>query len=545
MIRPRGVTLTPRLRGTLLAYGLFDVVEFSIWMAVLLYAYSKGGAALAGLVSIAQLVPALLLVPFLAGVGDRIPRGRALSGAHVGVAVTTGLTGSILLLSAPVPVVVLGAAAATTAVALVRPIHFAALPQLATTPRELVSANSVSSGLDAAGLFVGPVVAGILSQLVGPWLVFVAASAAAGTAAILTRGLQLPAGALDEVGQRPSALREAGAGLRALWGDWGALALLLVMGAKFVVEGALDVLGVSFADSVLLAGETSAGLMIGSVGIGALIGAAAAATLAVRARLTPVIVAGGSVLGIGVASVSMLAGLAPVMLVLALAGAGAALLMVAGRTLLQRSTDDRVMARVFAVQESVGLLGLAIGAGLAPLLISRFSVAGAFVPLGLGVVLITIGASGLMRRLDRRARFLVDEVTLLRSIDVLALLPEYELERLAEHARWLDLAPGDVVLRRGEPCKAVHIVATGEFIVSINGIEQHERLRAGRTFGGLAFPSCSRRISSVTARTHGRLLVLEATEFVVGEASAGGPDPTTCALCLDSSGPPAATRTVG
>ncbi|MGB7980914.1 MAG: MFS transporter [Candidatus Nanopelagicales bacterium] len=539
------MTLSPRLRGTLLAYGLFDLVEFSIWMAVLLYAYSKGGASLAGLVSIAQLVPALLLVPFLAGVGDRIPRGRALSGAHVGVAVTTGLTGSILLLSAPVPVVVLGAAAATTAVALVRPIHFAALPQLATTPRELVSANSVSSGLDAAGLFVGPVVAGILSQLVGPWLVFVAASLAAGTAAILTRGLQLPAGALDDVGQRPSALREAGAGLRALWGDWGALALLLVMGAKFVVEGALDVLGVSFADSVLLAGGTSAGLMIGSVGIGALIGAAVSATLAVRARLTPVIVAGGSVLGIGVASVSMLAGLPPVMIVMALAGAGAALLMVAGRTLLQRSTDDRVMARVFAVQESVGLLGLAIGAGLAPLLISRFSVAGAFVPLGLGVVLITIGASGLMRRLDRRATFRADEVTLLRSIDVLALLPEYELERLAEHARWLDFAPGDVVLRRGEPCKAVYIVATGEFTVSINGIEQHERLRIGRTFGELALPSCSTRISSVTAKTDGRLLVLGATEFVVGEPSAGGPDPTTCALCLDGSGPPAATRTAG
>jgi len=542
MILPRGVALGQRLRRTLMAYGLFDLVEFSIWMAVLLYAYSKGGAALAGLVSVLQLLPALLLVPFLAGLGDRMPRGRALAGAHAGVAVTTGLTGSALVLSAPVPVVVLGAAAATTAVALVRPIHFAALPQLATTPRALVSANSVSSGLDAAGLFVGPVVAGVLVQLVGPWLVFVGAALAAGTAAILTSGLHLAVGDPDDIGQRPSALRDAGAGLRSLWGDWGALALLLVMGARFVVEGALDVLGVSFAHSVLVAGDTAAGLVIGSVGIGALVGAATSATLAVRRRLTPVIVAGGSVLGLGVASVSMLAGLPPVMIVLALAGAGAAVLMVAGRTLLQRATDDRVLARVFAVQESVALLGLAIGAGLAPLLISRFSVAGAFVPLGLGVALITVGGSGLMRRLDQRATFRADEVALLRSLDVLALLPEYELERLAEHARWLDIDPGDVVLRPGEPCNAVYIVANGEFTVSVNGIEQRGAVLPGGSFGELAFPSCSTRAATVTARTAGRLLVLGAAELLVGSPTGGRPDPATCALCVGADGPRGATR---
>lgn len=542
MILPRGVTLGPRLGRTLVAYGLFDLVEFSIWVAVLLYAYSQGGAGLAGLVSVIQLAPALLLVPFLAGLGDRMPRGRALAGAHTGVAVTTGLTGAVLLLSAPVPVVVLGAAAATTAVALVRPIHFAALPQLATTPRQLVSANSVSSGLDAAGLFVGPVVAGVLAQLVGPWLVFLGAAVAAGTAAILTSGLHLGVGDPDHIGQRPSALRDAGAGLRALWGDWGALALLLVMGARFVVEGALDVLGVSFAHSVLFAGDASAGLVIGSVGIGALVGAAVSTRLAVRSQLTPVIVAGGSMLGLGVASVSRLVELPPVMIVLALAGAGAAVLMVAGRTLLQRSTDDRVLARVFAVQESVSLLGLAIGAGLAPLLISRFSVAGAFVPLGVGVVLITVAGSGLMRRLDQRATFRGDEVALLRGVDVLTLMPEYELERLAEHARWLTVEPGEVVLRPGEPCNAVYLVATGEFTVTTNGIQQRGPVLPGGSFGELAFPSCATRACTVTARTHGRLLVLDAAEFPVRGPAAGGPAPLTCALCVDAGGQQGATR---
>jgi len=56
------------------AYGLFTVYEMALWVAVLLWAYSVGGAGFAGVVAIAQYVPASLLAPVGGSVADRLPR---------------------------------------------------------------------------------------------------------------------------------------------------------------------------------------------------------------------------------------------------------------------------------------------------------------------------------------------------------------------------------------------------------------------------------------------------------------------------------------
>ena len=74
-----------RMRRVLLAFGLFALVEFATWIAILLVAYDRGGAAMVGIASVAMLVPAIILVPLLSGFGDRMPRGRALALSHAGV----------------------------------------------------------------------------------------------------------------------------------------------------------------------------------------------------------------------------------------------------------------------------------------------------------------------------------------------------------------------------------------------------------------------------------------------------------------------------
>src|SRR5207342_1401332 len=59
-----------RLARAMAAFSLFSVVEYAIWVAVLLYAYGRGGVALAGIVNVAQLLPAAMLAPALGSVGD-------------------------------------------------------------------------------------------------------------------------------------------------------------------------------------------------------------------------------------------------------------------------------------------------------------------------------------------------------------------------------------------------------------------------------------------------------------------------------------------
>src|SRR3954447_16401303 len=260
------------LRRVLFAYVLYDLVEFATWMAIVLLAYDRGGAGLAGPVAVIQLLPAAALAPPLASIGDRLPRGTALLLAHSCVATATFATMAAIVADAPLLVVVVASTAATTAIAVVRPIEFAALPQLARGGHELTCANAFSSLADALGAFLGPILAGAGVAWQGPGLVYVVASGAAVASALLCIHLRLsPRAQANERGS--DGWGAAIAGLRALQHDWGSLSLLLVLASGFVLAGALDVLGVALADEVLHGGASSAGLVVGAMGIGGLFGA--------------------------------------------------------------------------------------------------------------------------------------------------------------------------------------------------------------------------------------------------------------------------------
>lgn len=509
----RALTSRTGLRRTLLAYALFSVVEFGIWVAVILYAYAEGGAPLAGLVGVVQLLPAAVLSPAIASIGDRIPRGTALALAHLGVAVGSAATAVALLVDAPVALVVLGSAIATTAISVVRPIHFAALPQLARSPAELVSANSLSAVAEGTAQFVGAVLAGFGTQYAGPALVLAGGAMASLVATVLCLRLGLPR-ASEPDAVEPAGIRAAAEGLRSLWGDWPALLLLLVMALGFVLTGALDVLGVTFSQRVLGSGESGAGLVIGAVGIGVVLGSAMAATFANRRRLAPVVVGAAVVEGLSFAAVVMLTSLAPVMGMLALCGVASALVLVTGRTMLQRATDNRVMARVFAVQESTSLLGLALGAAAAPALVDRLTPASAFVPLGLGAACFAVLALVFIRRLDERGVYLPIELTLLRGVDLLAGLPAYALEQLSRQARWVEVAAGTDVVRQGEPGVEYFVVVEGTLSVTVDGVLRPTVLGPGSAFGEIALLRSIPRTATVSASTDAQLLALGADDFL-------------------------------
>src|ERR1035441_9467067 len=70
------------LARLVLAYAVMIVAEFGQWLALIVYAYTRGGVDAAGVVVIVQLVPALLLSPVISAHLFRIGAGRLLGAAY-------------------------------------------------------------------------------------------------------------------------------------------------------------------------------------------------------------------------------------------------------------------------------------------------------------------------------------------------------------------------------------------------------------------------------------------------------------------------------
>ncbi len=522
----RGVATNGPLSRVLVAYTLYDVVEFAVWVAIILWAYAEGGVELAGLVAVVQLLPAAVLAPVVVGLMDRLPRGRALTLAHGLVGGSTLLTALALTSSAPVAVVVTGSALATLAMALVRPLHYASLPRLAREPRELVSANAASSVAEGLAVLAGPVLAGIGVQVSGAGLVLSCATVAAIAATALCLRLDLGSGATSASTSQGS-WRSAFSGLAVLWRDWAALLLLAVLTTRFFIGGAVDVLGVSFSTAVLDLDETGAGIVIGAIGIGGLVGGVVGGVVGTRRRLAPVVAGGGVLLGIGFAAVATTSSLVPTLIALAAGGMGGAVLLIAGRTLLQRTVDDSALARVFAIQEGVSLLGVALGAALAPVAVQQWGPSDAFVPMGAAVAVLALAGFLLIRGLDARAVLRPVETALLGQVGFLAALPPYQLERLAQHSTWLDVPAGVAVVRQGDDGDRFYAIAEGEFTVVVDGLARPGLLGPGEGFGELALLRSQPRNATVRAVTDGRVLVVGAEDFLA--AVTGGVDAHTLA----------------
>ena len=181
----RAILRNPSLRRVQLAFLLFNAVEFGTWVAILLYAYEAIGPTSVGLVAVVQLVPGAVLAPFIAGLGDRIPRDRLLFLGYLAQMAAYGATWVGMALGAAPLVVVLAATCAATALSVTRPAQGSLIPSLSRTPEELTAANGLSGTMEGAGMLVGPLVAAAILAVATPTTVFGAATIASLLAAML------------------------------------------------------------------------------------------------------------------------------------------------------------------------------------------------------------------------------------------------------------------------------------------------------------------------------------------------------------------------
>src|SRR6266567_3924551 len=343
-------------------YALFVLTEYAVWIAMLVYAYAHGGATVAGLVALAQLVPAAAFAPVAAAVADRRSPVVLLAGGYLVQA--AGMAGAAAAILAGAPVAAYGAAVlASTAVTTTRPAQSTLIPSICATPDQLTAANVVVSWVEAAGITVAGLLTGLLISLGGPGSVFAAGAGVILVAAALVASLRVTA--LTPPEQQAAVLADLGEAVRLAARRPRLRLMLALLTAEAAVVGALDLLFVILAVSVLGRSQAWAGYLNSAYGAGAVLAATVSAALVGRRLATPVLGA-ALLLSSALAALAVGLGLAGTMALLVVVGASRALLDVASRTLLQRSVPVQLIGRIFGVLEGLTMAGLAAGALLAP-----------------------------------------------------------------------------------------------------------------------------------------------------------------------------------
>jgi MFS family permease len=529
----RRVLANRALRRVLPAYLLFNAAEFGTWVSVLLYAYEQTGAASVGVVALVQLVPAAIVAPAAAGLGDRFPRERVLAIGYLFQALAILATAAAMSVDLPVVAVYGIAAVAASSLVVTRPTQSALLPSLANTPDELTAGNAAVGVTEGAGVLFGPLVAAAVLTGSTPAMVFLIAGGALVVAAALTIGLR-PTGGLAAIARSdgPNGQDAEGtpgrhedgflAGIAMVAGDRDARLVVGLLTAGFLMVGSADVLFVLLAMDLLGIGEPGAGVLAAALGAGMMAGGAAAFGLIRGRRLTTIAAGGALAWGLGIALIGLTASavLAPILIVVG--GAGLTVVNVAGRTLLQRSIRDEVLSRVFGIQEGLAMAGLAAGSILVPVLVGAFGLVGATIIVAATMPAIVAVVWRGLSDLDRRAVVPVAQLALLRRTSLFRPLPAPQLESVARRSIWLTIPAGTAVIREGAPGDRFYVLASGALDVVRAGRPLRTMTQTGDGFGEIALLRGVPRTATVTTTVETTLLAIDRAPFLA--AVTGHPD---------------------
>ena len=505
----------PLLLRLELSWVAFTSVEWGSWVALLVYAYVREGAKGSSIIVAVQLVPCIVLSPFLSALPDRYRTGRVLFLSYIGMAVATGVLAFAIALGAPLWVVCIVASLGCLAMSVPRPAESALLPAIVRTPDELTAAHVASSWMENASIMLAPALTGLLIGIGGPALALAALAALgfAGAALIFPMPGSAPAPAEADA-QIPSIVAEVRDGMRSLSHETGGRLLVAVLASQYVLIGALDVLYVTLAISVLGMGESGSGYLNSAYGIGGIIGGLVTALLIARRRLAPALIAGLVVAALALGVLGLYPTVIGAFLLLGVVGVSRSVLDATGRILLHRCISPGVLAKVFGVLEALMDSGLLVGTLLVPLLIGLSGPRAALLGIGAFFLFMVAATFRGLRNVDEQACVPAVEIHLLRSIPLFAPLPAPELEGLARALQPLRVPAGATVIREGEPGDTYFAIASGELEVSHAG-RRVALLGRGEGFGEIALIEDVPRTATVRALADSDLYGLDQQPFIL------------------------------
>ncbi len=504
----------PQLARLVLTFGAWITAQLAFLIVVSVIAYDKGGAAAVGLTGAVRVLPAAVLGPLVAVALDRLPRPRVLAGVHLSWLLVALATAWLAATDAPLGsvLVVLGLGSVTLSV--FKPYVHAMIPQVVTSPSQLIVANSACSTIEAVGTVLGPVLTGLLLATFDPAvaLLVLALVFALGAAAASGIRTEFQPPRRGSAGSR-SVLLEPLRGFQVLVAQPGTRTVYGLFMLQTLMRGLVNVFVVVLALRTFDGGEAAAGNLFAAVGVGGLIGVLVTLGGGAVNRSALWFAFGISLWGVPIAVIGVWPDPIVALCAFAALGAGNAVADVYGFSLLNRLIPDHLAGRAWGVFHSSAELMIAVGSIAAPLLITAFGL-----PWALGLTGAVLALSPLvlwqqLRTVDAATAASPDVVELLRQVPTFAPMTGIGLERLARSAREMDLPDNDAVIREGDVGDLFYVVVEGRLSVSQAGRERR-MLGPGDAFGEIALLKAVPRTASVTSIGSSRVLTIDGDSFV-------------------------------
>ena len=201
--------------------------------------------------------------------------------------------------------------------------------------------------LDSAATLAGPALSAVLLATGGPAQVLVAALASAWAGVLMARVHPEPTPLDGSGGDPEGALAQTLGGVRAVHANTDLRLLIGLIGAQTFMRGAITVFTVVVAVELVGLGDPGVGVLNAALGAGAVLASAAAALLVGTRRLAAWFGLGAALWGAPLVVIGLAPSAASAMAMLAVVGAGNALIDVGGFTLIARIAPANVLARVF------------------------------------------------------------------------------------------------------------------------------------------------------------------------------------------------------
>ena len=509
----RDVARVPDVRRVEAGWALCLTGGMIATVALLIYAFTAGGAALVAAFAVSEAVVRAVMSSVGSSVGDRIRRDRLLRWTASLAAVFMALAAEAATAGASPGVAIALGVVSSGFRGSYRPLQAAILPWLVRTPAELTAANVTSTIMESTGRLIGPVIAGVVLLVSSSRTAIAVAALFIGLSWLSTWRLRLPDQSLAVPEDSGMTWRDVSVGAHAVWqvGRPGGLAVLAV--AQTFARGVLTVALVVFALDVLRLGEDSVGWLNAAMGLGGLLGGVLAVTMVRITRLGRSFAAGIALWGVPLLLLAAVPTTTVAYLALIVIGVGNAFADGAMYTLLPRLVGARIAGRALGALELLVFAGLAAGSLAAPLLVAGMGPRGGFLVAGTLIVVPVVAYASRFARIDRTLPAPGPELDLLRGLPMFQHLPLVIVEQLTENVEAHEYQRGDVVMRQGEPGEQFHVVRRGSASVTVDG-RPRPSLGAGDCFGEIALLRDIPRTATVIAGEDLATFVLRRSDFL-------------------------------